>query len=117
EMSRHPIEQQAEPCIVTGLDKSAKIIRRTVSAGRCKQRDRLISPGTVERVFGKRHGLDMSKAHVAHIRDKLVGELAIGEIPTVFGEIAPPRAEMDFVNRDRRLAVVAPPALCHPSAV
>src|SRR6266404_9748551 len=24
---------------------------------------------------------------------------------------------MHFVNRDRRLAVIAPPALCHPSAV
>src|SRR6266404_1989673 len=59
----------------------------------------------------------MSKAHVAHVRDELVGELAIGEIPAVFGEIPPPRAEMDFVDRDRRLAIVAPPALCHPSAV
>src|ERR1700724_4158658 len=107
-MSRYPIEQQAEPCIVTGLDKSAKIIRRTVSAGRCKQRDRLISPRTVERIFGKRHGLDMSKAHVADIRNELVGELTIGQVAPLLCKIAAPRAEMDFVNRDRRFAVIVP---------
>ena len=59
----------------------------------------------------------MRKAHVAYVRDELVGELAIGEVPPVLGKIAAPRAEMDLVNRNRRFAVVAPPALCHPSAV
>src|SRR4029077_10398321 len=102
---------------VAGVDKSTEIVGRLVSAGRRKQRYRLISPGTVERVLGKRHGLDMSKAHVAHVRDQLVGELTIGQVPPPPGEIAAPRAEMHFVNRDRRLTVVVPPALCHPSAV
>src|SRR5207237_5074822 len=59
----------------------------------------------------------MSKTHVAHIGDELVGELTIGQIPPLLGKIAAPRAEMDLVNRDRRLAIVAPPALRHPSAV
>src|SRR6516164_8470490 len=39
EMSGHPVEQQAEPCIVAGLDKCAEIIWRPVPAGRRKQRD------------------------------------------------------------------------------
>src|SRR3984893_13128509 len=117
ERPRHPIEQQTESGVVAGLDKSTEIVGRPVSAGWRKQRDWLISPGTVERIFGKRHGLDMSKAHVAHVRHELVGELTIGQVPPLLGKIAAPRAEMHFVNRDRRLAVIAPPALYHPSAV
>src|SRR6516162_2452185 len=117
EVSGHPVEDQAEPRDVTGLDESAEVVGRAVPAGRRKQRDWLVSPGSVEWVLRRRQNLDMGKAHILDVGDELASELAIRQVPSMFGEIAPPRAEMDFVDRDRRLAIITAPELGHPRAV
>ena len=117
EMPRNPIQQQSEPGAVTGIDKGAEIVRRPVTAGRRKQRDRLVSPRAVERILCNWHQFQMREAHFRCVGDELVSELAIGQIPPVLGQVAAPRTEMDFVDRDRRLTIVALPALRHPSAI
>ena len=99
---------------MAGIDKGAEIVGRAKARGRREQRDRLIAPRAVERVFGDRHHLDMGEAEIGDIGHELVGQLAIGQIAAAFGQVAAPRAEMHLVDRDRRLAVVAPPALGHP---
>ena len=117
EMPGNPIQQQSQSCAVAGIDKGAEIVRRSITAGRRKQRDRLVSPGAVERILGDRHQLQMREPHFGCVGDELVRELAIGQIPPVLGQVAAPRAEMDFVDRDRRLAIVALPALRHPAPI
>ncbi len=117
EMPRHPVEQYPDPGIVAGLDKHAEIVRHAIAAGRREQRDRLIAPRAVERVFRDRHELDMGKAHFGDIGDEFGGKLAIAQISAVLGQPAAPRAEMNLIDRDRRLAVVALPASRHPRAV
>ena len=117
EMPGNPIQQQSQPGAMAGIDKGAEIVRRSITAGRREQRDRLVSPRAVERIFGDRHQLEMRETHFGCVGDELVGELAIRQIPPVLGQVAAPRAEMDFVDRDRRLAIVALPALGHPPPI
>ncbi len=59
----------------------------------------------------------MRETHFGCVGDELVRELAIRQIPPILGEVAAPRAEMDFINGDRRLAIVALPALRHPPPI
>ena len=59
----------------------------------------------------------MREAQLACVRDQLVGELVVGEkaVP-VFGH-APPRSEMHFVDRDRRIAMLHATARERPGAL
>src|SRR5215813_13510100 len=59
----------------------------------------------------------MCESHFGSIGYKLLGEFAICQISPVLDQVAAPRAEMDFVNRNGRLAIVALPTLRHPSSV
>ena len=79
---------------------AAKSSGRAEPAGRRVQAGRLIAPGAVERMFADRQKLDMREAEIAHIGRKLLGQFAIGQ-PFIVA-LAPPRAEMDLVDRDRR---------------
>src|ERR1700739_1841323 len=116
-MTRYPIEQYTNAREVTGIDKRAEIIRRPVAAGRRKQRDRLITPRAIKRIFSDRQQFNMGKAHIDDVGQKLGSEVAIDQIPIAFKGPAPPGAKMDLVYCDRRLAVVGAPALGHPCAI
>ena len=100
EMPGHPVQQHAEPFAMTGVDQRGKILRRAEPAGRRVQAGRLIAPRAVERMFADGQELDMGEAEIAGIARKLFGEIAVGQ-PLIVA-LAPPRAEMDFVDRHRR---------------
>ena len=100
EMSGHPVEPYADPFAMAGIDKRGKVFRRAEPAGRRVQPGRLIAPRSVERMLADGQKLEMGKAHVLRIGRKLFGELAIAQ-PFV-AVLAPPRAEMNLVDRDRR---------------
>ena len=102
---------------MAGVDKRAEIVRRPEAARRREQRNRLIPPRAVERILHDRQHLDMGEAHIGDIRDEFARHFAIGQIASAFRFVAPPGAEMGLVDRDRRLAVVTPPAFGHPCAV
>ena len=99
-MAGHPVEHHAEAFAMAGIDQRGKILRRAEPAGRREQAGRLIAPGAVERMLADRQEFDMGEAEIADIARKLLGQLAIGQ-PLVVA-LAPPRAEMDLVDRHRR---------------
>ena len=80
--------------------KRAKSSGRAEAAGRREEADRLIAPRAVERMLADRQQLDMREAQVLHVGDQLVGELVI--VREAVAVAAPPGAEMDLVDRDRR---------------
>ena len=59
----------------------------------------------------------MREPQISGIRDELIGELAVGQVPTIFGQVTAPLTEMDLVNRDRRFAIVPLPPLRYPLSV
>ena len=102
---RHPVEDDADAGGVRAVDEAGEAGRIAEAGGRREQAGRLVAPGRVERVLGDRQELDMGEAEIRDIGDQLVGELVIGEEAAVGA--APPRAEMDLVDRHRRTALVA----------
>ena len=80
-------------------------MRAAEAAGRRVEAERLVAPGAVERKFGERQQFDVGKAHFFDVADEFVAELFVGE-PVVVFRVAPPRAEVDFVDADRRVYAV-----------
>ena len=99
-MSGHPVEPHGNAFAMAGFDQRGKILRAAEPAGRRVQAGRLIAPGAVEGMFADGEKLDMREAEIPHIGRKLLGQLTIGQ-PFIVA-LAPPRAEMDLVDRDRR---------------
>ena len=61
-MPGHPVEDDAEPGAMAGVDQRGEIGGRAEAAGRREQAGRLIAPRAVERMLGDRHELDMREA-------------------------------------------------------
>ena len=59
-------------------------------------------------MLGDRQQFEMGEAEIDGVGDQLIGELVVGEKATVLA--APPRAEMDLVDRHRLAARLALPA-------
>ena len=109
EMRRRPVKNHAEAGGVRAVDEAREARRFAESAGRRKKTDRLVAPGLVERMLADRQKLEMGVTHPRGVRDQLVGEFVIGEKPSVLP--APPRPEMNLVDRHRlaaRFALAAP---------
>jgi hypothetical protein len=66
-------------------------------------------------VFGYRHQLDVSEAHLGAVLGQLVSEVAIVEVLTVTR--LPPRAQMHLVHRHRLLVRLRGLAALHPRIV
>ncbi len=101
-MSRHPVNEHGKAGPMASIDQSRKIFRRAEAAGGCEQASRLIAPGTVEWMLVDRHEFDMGEAEVLHIGRQLGGHLAVGEPAVAIFRPPAPRAEMHFIDRDRR---------------
>ena len=86
-------------------------------ARRREHAGRLIAPGAVEGVFGDRHELDVGEAEIAHVGQERVGQFAIAQPILAVIAFAPPRAEMDLVDRDRPVAPRGFAAPLHPLGV
>src|ERR1700733_11947199 len=73
-MRWHPIEDHAYAMGMQVVHEVHQILRRAIA---CRGREiagRLISPGTVEGMFGDRHELDMRKTQCADILCQLVSQ-------------------------------------------
>ena len=102
--------------LMAAVDEAREGFRRAEAAGRREEADRLVAPRAGEGMLGDRQALDVREAHVLHVGDQLVGELVIGE--EAVAVLAPPRAEMHLVDRDRRgerLALAGARAIQSPS--
>ena len=114
EVSRNPIHDDSNTCLVELVDHIAEIIRRAETAGRREHTDNLISPGAVKRVFCQRQKFDMSKAHIDNIGNQPVGHFAIGQkFGTVFTFPAP-GTEVDFINGHRLVKSIIFFTIVHP---
>src|SRR6202044_1274379 len=85
--------------------------RLAETSGWRKQADRLVAPGFVERMLADRQKLDMGVTHIRDVGDELVAQFVIGVKPSAF--TAPPRAEMNLVDRHRLSPRFALAALGH----
>ena len=115
EMRRDPVEDDAEARAMRAVDEARESGRLAEAAGRREQADRLVAPGFVERMLADRQQLDVGVAHPDSVGDELVGQFVVGEKPSAFA--APPRPEMDLVDRHRLAPRFALAALGHVFAV
>ena len=76
EVPGNPVEDDADPRGVRGVDERAEIVRRAEAAGRREPARRLIAPAQVERVLRDRQQLDVREAELGDVRDQLLRELA-----------------------------------------
>ncbi len=97
---RHPVDDDADAGLVAAVDKVTEIVGFSEALRRRKHADRLVAPGAVERVFGHGQQLDVGEAHVADVGDEFVGEFAVAQPAIAFFGLAPPRAQVHFVNAD-----------------
>ena len=105
EVANDPVEQDVDARLMRLADEVAQALRAAEAAGRRVEAERLVAPGAVEREFGERQQFDVGKAHFFDVVDEFVAELFVGE-PVVVFRVAPPRAEVDFVDADRRVYAV-----------
>ena len=81
EMAGHPIDNDAEPRRMAGVDEARKALRLAVAGARREGRERLIAPGATERMFGDRQQFDMCEAERRGIGRQAAG----GFVPVEFG--------------------------------
>ena len=99
EVRRHPVEDDADPGLVAGVDKLHELLRRPVAVGRGEIAGNLIAPRGVVGIFHDGQQLDMRIAHILDIGNQLRRKLLIIEIAAVFMPF--PRACVDLVDIDR----------------
>ena len=117
EVGRHPVEDDADPAAVERVHESHEVLRRPVPAGRREGADLLVAPRSVERVLADRQELHVGVAQVADVVPERLAELPVGEEPVALLGDAPPRAQVDLVDRDGRVERVPARALGRPGAV
>ena len=114
-MRRHPVEDHADAVLVQHVDEVHEVLRRAVARGRREVAGRLVAPRAVERVLGHRHQLDVREAPLAHVVGERLRNVAVRRQQVAV--VAPPRAQVHFVDRDRRVERVARAPRRHPRAV
>ena len=124
-MGGHPVQDDAEPGPVAAVDEGHELLRRSVARGGCEVAGDLISPGAVERMLHHGQEFQMRIAHVQGVGDQLIGDFRVSEGtpfftaagPAAVAALAPPGAEMNFIDVDRRGHRVPVLPLRHPSGV
>ncbi len=115
EMRRDPIDDDADAGAVTRIDEAAKALGRPEAPRRREQPERLISPGTAERMFGNRHQFDMAEPQPRHIGHQPLRQLI--PVRGVIAVRAEPGCGVHFVNGDRRVNILTLAPLLHPGVV
>ena len=103
EVGRHPVDDHADAVLVAVIDEVHEVLRRAVAAGGGVVADRLVAPAAGERVLADRQQLDVRVAHLLAVLDELRGQLAVAQPAARVARIAPPTAEVHFVDRHRRV--------------
>ncbi len=111
----HPVEDHAQPGPVAAVDEAGEPGGLAVAARRREQPDRLVPPGRVERMLVDRHQLQVREAHVDGVGHQRVGELVVGEPAIALA--APPRSQVDLVDRHRLAPRLVSAPRRHPGLV
>src|SRR5262249_36529841 len=102
EVSRHPVNDDAQALLVASIDHGGKVGRSAEATGGRKKSGRLIAPGSVERMFADRQEFDMREPHVARVSWQFLRQLAVAQPAAAMVRMPPPRSKMDFIDRYRR---------------
>ena len=88
------------------VDEVHEVLRRAVAARGGVVAGRLVAPAAGERVLADRHQLHVREAHLLAVFDELRRDLAVAEPALRVARVAPPAAEVHFVDRHRRVEAV-----------
>ena len=77
EMRRHPVNNHPDARLVQRVDQILEVLRRAVAAGRRVKARHLVAPRRVIRVLGHRHEFHVREAHLLHVLDQRLGQLAV----------------------------------------
>ncbi len=114
-VGRHPVEDDADPAVMTVVDQIAEIVGTAKAAGRREVARRLVAPRQVERMLGHRQQLDMGESHVLHVIDEPSRELPIVQELALRSPL--PRTQMHLVHRHRGMLPIPGRAPFHPLGV
>ena len=115
EVSRYPVEDNADALLVSAVNKIHQILRLAVTGGSGIVAGHLVAPAAVEGEFGEGHKLDVGVAHLFYIGDQLVRQCAV--VVEVAVLIFFPGAGIDLVDVDRLALVRIILFPLHPFAV
>ena len=92
EVSRHPVDDDADPRLVEAIDEVAQVVGAAKARRRSEVGRDLVAPRASEGMGGDGEELHVGEALVDDVRRELLGELAIVQAGT-------PRAEVHLVDR------------------
>ena len=90
-----------------GNRRETEIVGRAEARGRREVARHLVAPRAAERMLHHGHQLDVGETQFARRNRRARRQLAIGEPAVALLRDAPPRSEMDFVDRNWRVQRVA----------
>ena len=96
-MSRHPIHDNTNTCLMCFIHQITEIIRCTITAGYRIIASSLIPPGAIKWMLTKRHKLHMSIVHALYIIHQLVSHFTVGKVVSL--QCTAPRAKMHFIGK------------------
>ena len=99
------------------VDEVHEVLGRPVAAGRGEVAGDLVAPRAVEGVLHHRHELHVGEAHLLAVVGEPRGDLPVAQGAVSVARGPHPRAEVDLVDRHRRVEGVASPAGPHPLRV
>ena len=101
EVGGHPVQKHRQARPVEPIHQVLEVPRGTVARGGGEIAGTLVAPGGIQRILRHRHQLHRRVAHVGHIVRQLVRQLPVVKGAAV--AVAPPGAQVDFVNIQRAL--------------
>ena len=82
---RHPVQNDAQPGRVGGIDKVPEILWRAKARCRCIQTHRLVAPRAVKGVLADRHQFQMREAHIPGVGHQSGSQFAVAQPTPAIG--------------------------------
>ena len=100
---RHPVQNHPDSVAVHGIDKHHELFGRAVTRSRRKIARHLIAPGTLKRILRHRHQFHMGVVHFDQILRQFIRRFRVCQRTVLLFHFPPPRSQMHFIDRDRRI--------------
>ena len=117
EVSRHPVQDHADPLLVHVVHKVHKVLTASIAAGGGIITGYLISPGFVQRMFHNRHQFHMGVSHFFYIISQKGSDLSVIIKEPAFLFRFSPGAQVHLIYSQRLLLVMELFSGLHPFSV
>ena len=103
EMRRNPVKNNTDFMFVQIVYQICKVLRRSITGSRCKVSGYLIAPGTIKRILGDSHQLNVSISHLFYIFGQFHCQFTVCIESGVFiiTRMTFPRTRMYLINGHR----------------